>query len=69
MKFKVEVSKIYSQTHIVHADDADHAREIAKEISDEMETNHKTFFESEWDVTQVDDASEVTYEPEQDYLK
>lgn len=69
MKFKVEVSRIYVQTHIVEADDEDHANEIGSEIDDVMDVNHKTFFESEWVVTQVDEALEVTYEPEQDYLK
>ncbi|MCU4306222.1 hypothetical protein KTH06_10310 [Acinetobacter ursingii] len=69
MKFKVAVTKTYTQDAIVEADDADHAREIAKEISDEMVTDFTTFFESNWDVTQVDDSSKVTYEPQQDYLK
>lgn len=69
MKFKVEVSRIYVQTHIVEADDEDHANEIASEIDDLMDVDHKTFFESEWSATQVNDASEVTYKPEQDYLK
>ncbi|ENW79741.1 hypothetical protein F909_02844 [Acinetobacter sp. ANC 3929] len=69
MKFKVEVSKTYTKDHIVEADDADHAKEIAKEISDLMPINHQTFYESTWDVTQVDDLNKVTYEPEQNYLK
>lgn len=69
MKFKVEVSKIYVQTHIVEADDTDHAKEIGSEISDVMNMDHKNFFESTRNVTQVDDSSQVTYEPEQDYLK
>ncbi|WP_121773834.1 hypothetical protein [Acinetobacter bereziniae] len=69
MKFKVEVSKIYVQAHIVEADDADHAKEIGAEISDVMSTDYKTFFESTRNVTQVDDSNQVTYEPEQDYLK
>lgn len=69
MKFKVEVSNIYVQTHIVEADDADHAQQIGSEISDFMETDEKTFFESEWDVAPVDASSEVTYEPVQDHLK
>lgn len=69
MKFKVEVTKTYTQDAIVEADDADHAREIAKEISDEMVTDFTTFYESNWDVTQADESSKVTYEPQQDYLK
>jgi len=69
MKFKVEVTKTYVQSHIVEADDADHAREIGSEISDFMEANQKNFFEGSRHVTQVDDASTTTYEPEQDYLK
>ncbi|WP_048764807.1 hypothetical protein [Acinetobacter sp. 243_ASPC] len=69
MKFKVEISKVYVQTHIVEADDVDHAREIATEISDGMVADHRTFYEGNRNVTQVDNASEVTYEPEQDYLK
>lgn len=69
MKFKVEVSKVYVQTHIVEADDKDHANEIASEISDEMKTDHETFYESEWKATQVNDSKKVTYEPQQDYLK
>ncbi|MEN3968259.1 hypothetical protein [Acinetobacter sp. BWR-L5] len=69
MKFKVEVTKVYVQTHIVEADDADHAKEIGSEISDFMEANHTTFFEGTRTASQVDDANEVTYKPEQDYLK
>lgn len=69
MKFKVEVSRTYVQTHIVEADDVDHAREIATEISDEMVADSRTFYEGSRNVVQADDASEVTYEPEQDYLK
>jgi len=69
MKFKVEVTKTYIQTQIVEADDADHAKQIGSEISDLMEANHTTFFEGTRTATQVDDVSEVTYEPEQDYLK
>lgn len=69
MKFKVEVTKTYVQRHIIEADDADHAKEIGSEISDFMETNNITFFESNRHVAQVDDASPVTYEPEQQYLK
>lgn len=69
MKFKVEVSKVYLQTHIVEADDEDHANEIAKEIDDVMRTNWETYWESEWKVKPVSDDTEITYEPEQDYLK
>ena len=43
MKFKVEVSRIYVQTHIVEADDEDHANEIGSEIDDVMDVNHKHF--------------------------
>ncbi|WP_180060720.1 hypothetical protein [Acinetobacter sp. YH12135] len=69
MKFKIEVSKVYIQDAVVEADDADHAREIAKEISDEMVTDFTTFIKSNWNVAQVDDSEKVTYEPIQDYLK
>jgi len=69
MKFKVEVTKTYVQTHIVEADDADHAKEIGSEISDFMEVNHQTFFESSRTATQVDDSRKATYKPEQNYLK
>lgn len=69
MKFKIEVVKTYIQNHIVEADDINHANEIGSEISSEMETNRHTFFESNWNATRVDDSSEVTYTPEQDYLK
>jgi len=69
MKFKVEVTKTYVQTHIVEAEDIDHAKEIGSEISDFMESNQKTFFEGARNVTEVNSLSEVTYEPVQDYLK
>jgi hypothetical protein len=69
MKFKVEVTKTFVQTHIVEAEDTDHAKEIGSEISDFMEANPTTFFEGTRTATQVDDTSEVTYKPEQDHLK
>lgn len=69
MKFKVEVTKTYVKDHIVEAEDENHAREIASEISINMEANRNTFFESTWDINQVDGDNKVTYEPEQEYLK
>ncbi|WP_151792488.1 hypothetical protein [Acinetobacter seifertii] len=69
MKFKVEVSKIYVKEHIVEADDLAHAFEIASEISDTMEANQQTFFESTWEAKPVSNEEKATYEPEQEYLK
>jgi hypothetical protein len=69
MKFKVEVTKVYTREASVEADDADHAKEIAKEVSDEMATDFTSFCESNWNVIQVEDSTKVTYEPVQDYLK
>ena len=69
MKFKVEVTKVYVRTHIVEADDTDHAKEIGSEISDFMEANRTTFFESSCVTTQVDDSRKATYKPEQNYLR
>ncbi|MDC5408331.1 hypothetical protein OSH17_06700 [Acinetobacter baumannii] len=69
MKFKVEVSNIYVKEHIVEADDLAHALEIASEISDSMEANQETFFESEWEAKPVSNDEKVTYEPQQEYLK
>lgn len=68
-KFKVEVTRVYCVEHIVEAEDLDHAKEIGSEISDEMDVNHKTFVESEWNAKNTDEDSVVTYEPIQDYLK
>jgi hypothetical protein len=68
-KFKVEVNRVYSVTHVVEADDLDHAREIGSEITDEMEVNNSTFMESDWNARQVDDNEKATYEPIQEYLK
>lgn len=68
-KFKVEVTRVYCVEHVVEADDLDHAKEIASEISDEMDVNHKTFIESEWKVANASDLDVVTYEPIQEYLK
>lgn len=62
-KFKVEVNRVYSITHIVEADDLDHAREIGSEITDEMEIGYSTFIESDWSAFQVDDNEKATYEP------
>ena len=42
---------------------------VLDKISDEMKTDHETFYESEWKATQVNDSKKVTYEPQQDYLK
>lgn len=64
MKFKVEVSNIYVKEHIVEADDLAHALEIASEISDSMEANQETFFESEWEAKPVSNDEKVTYEPQ-----
>ncbi|KQK67674.1 hypothetical protein AOX58_10910 [Acinetobacter baumannii] len=69
MKFKVEVTKTFTQDHIIDADDANHAREIASEISEFMEASRKTFFESTWQVTPVDPSNQTTYQPQQSYLK
>ncbi|MEQ1088434.1 hypothetical protein [Acinetobacter seifertii] len=69
MKFKVEVSNIYVKEHIVEADDLAHALEIASEISDTMEANQQTFFESTWEAKPVSNDEKATYEPEQEYLK
>jgi hypothetical protein len=69
MKYEVSVTKTYVQKHIVKADDISHALEIASEISDGMETNHKTFSESSREAAPVGEAEKVTYEPEQNYLK
>lgn len=69
MKYKVEVSKVYVQEHVVEAENIAHALEIAAEISGEMEANHQTFFESNWEAAPVSEDKEVTYTPQQDYLK
>lgn len=69
MKYEVSVTKTYIQKHIVKADDISHALEIASEISDGMEINYKTFFESSREASPTGEAKEVTYEPQQNYLK
>lgn len=69
MKYKVEVSKVYVQEHVVEAESIAHAMEIASEISEEMEATQKTFFESEWKATPIVGDEKVTYEPQQEYLK
>lgn len=68
-KFKVTVSKVFCVEHVVEADDKDHAQEIGSEIEEFMDCNWKTHIESEWKAIEVDDDEEVTYEPEQEYLK
>lgn len=66
--FKVEVTRVYCVEHIVEADDLDHAKEIGSEISDTMEMDNNTFIESEWKAKKTE-SGEVTYTPEQEYLK
>lgn len=70
-KFKVVVTHVHVQEVYVHAEDEDHAREIAIEVSDNMEHNWATFVESEWKVKEVEEFTEAleVYSPQQDYLK
>lgn len=60
-KFKINVSRTYSATHIINADDLHHAHEIGSEITDEMDVNLKTYAGSDWSAVQVDDDETITY--------
>lgn len=68
-KFKIQVTNTHFQEHVVEADDLDHALEIGKEISDEMEADQTNFFEGSWQANPVSQDTEVTYKPVQEYLK
>ena len=60
-KFKINVSRTYSVTHIVNADSLHHAHEIGSEITDEMDVNINTYTGSDWSAVQVDDGETITY--------
>lgn len=67
-KFEIEVSNIYVVTHVIEADDEDHAIQIADEVSELMETKMPDLFESELKAKPTD-KTEITYEPYQKHLK
>lgn len=68
-KFQISVERIYWVAHVVEADDEDHAREIAKEVDDYMDADRRTFQGSEYFAQPCSEDSEVTYEPQANYLK
>lgn len=69
MKYQVEVTNLYVETHVVEADDIEHAREIGLEISDEMEADTNTYHSSGIDVQEAAEGESVTYVPVQEHLK
>ena len=60
-KFKINVSRTYSVTHIIDADNLHHAHEIGSEITDEMDVNLNIYTGSDWIAVQVDDGETITY--------
>lgn len=68
-KFKIVVTKVFSDEYVIEAEDHDHALEIASEACEMLEANYKTEVDSELKACEISEDADVTYTPYQEYLK
>ncbi len=69
MKYDIEVSKTYTHTITVEADDVDHAKSIGAEWMDDLPLDFTTLVDSTWCVTETHPDADITYGPTQKHLK
>ena len=68
-KFKIVVTKVFSDEYVIEAEDRNHALEVAMEACYMLEANYKTEVDSEWKAYEIWEDADVTYTPYQEYLK
>lgn len=68
-KFKIVVTKVFSDEYVIEAEDRNHALGIAMEACYMLEANYKTEVDSEWKACEISDDADVTYTHYQEYLK